>query len=33
MNCPECGDTVEETDCGVSCDCGFETMDETECNE
>lgn len=28
--CPDCGDTVYETDCGISCDCGFETLDETE---
>lgn len=30
MTCPNCGDTVYETDCGISCACGFETLDETE---
>jgi len=29
--CPECGDDLMyETDCGISCVCGFETLDETE---
>ncbi len=30
MSCPECGDTIYETDCGLFCYCGFETLDETE---
>jgi len=33
-NCPECGDdTLYETDCGISCFCGFETLDQTEIRE
>jgi len=29
--CPECGDDLMyETDYGISCVCGFETLDETE---
>lgn len=30
MTCPECGDSMYETDYWISCDCGFRTLDETE---
>ena len=30
FTCPNCGDSMYETDTGISCDCGFSTLDETE---